>query len=338
MLSFSSIAHGIWIPESTDDLVKKSATIFVGNITATKTLQFEKQYSYLEEENGTDKNIVKNYTLSLDEYTVDVGEYLKNPQNSTKMTVIQPTVGIMGRLGGLDGFKTGDHVLFYLENLDGSNTYSPESFILPTFCNGMDILTQERPAGGINFTVIQNGTEIDYGNFTADEPIQFTSSKDMGTLSGKSYDLEVNITRNSGVNTETMFSKEIHSNSRPCEWTATAEWDFTPQEGSYRMNVITKEGGIITGTSYTSFTAKSNTIHTNHMSPLEQFKSGISALDVKCKIDFVHIIKAEDGSPACVKPNTVDILVKRGWAKPIIIPSGNEPHEVFPFINNTNKT
>lgn len=70
--------------------------------------------------------------------------------------------------------------------------------------------------------------------------------------------------------------------------------------------------------------------------PLKQFKSGISSLDVKCKIDFVHIIKAEDNSPACVKPDTVDILVKRGWAKPITIPSGNEPHEVFPFINNTN--
>src|SRR5438309_8173112 len=92
MLSYNNTAHGLWISESTHDLLEKSATIFVGNITANKVLQFEEQYSYLVNENGTDKNIVKNYTLHLDEYTVDVGEYLKNPQNSTKITVRKSTV------------------------------------------------------------------------------------------------------------------------------------------------------------------------------------------------------------------------------------------------------
>ena len=120
-LSFGNTANGIWIPESTRDLLENSTTIFVGNITSTKVLQFEKQYSYLTNENGTDKNIVKNYTLSLDEYIVGVEEYLKNPQNSTKMTVSEPTVGLMHGLGGLDEFKTGDHVLFYVEQLDGNN-------------------------------------------------------------------------------------------------------------------------------------------------------------------------------------------------------------------------
>jgi hypothetical protein len=47
--------------------------------------------------------------------------------------------------------------------------------------------------------------------------------------------------------------------------------------------------------------------------PLEQFKSGISASDVKCSDNLVHIIKAEDNSPACVKPETSKILVERGW-------------------------
>ncbi|HEV2193829.1 MAG TPA: hypothetical protein VGR54_09455 [Nitrosopumilaceae archaeon] len=48
-------------------------------------------------------------------------------------------------------------------------------------------------------------------------------------------------------------------------------------------------------------------------SPLEQFKSGISPLNVKCSTNYVPVIKAEDSSPACVKPDTAQNLVKRGW-------------------------
>jgi hypothetical protein len=48
-------------------------------------------------------------------------------------------------------------------------------------------------------------------------------------------------------------------------------------------------------------------------SPLQQFKIGIVANDVKCQQDLQLIIKSEDGSPACVKPDTAQKLVKRGW-------------------------
>ncbi|MGI0060384.1 MAG: hypothetical protein ACREBJ_11525, partial [Nitrosotalea sp.] len=201
--------------------------------------------------------------------------------------------------------------------LDGNYTYYPESFILPTFCNGKDVLTQERPPDGSNFTVIQNGVKVDYGNFTANEPIQFISSKDMGTLSGKSYDLEVVITRNSGENTETVLNKEIHSSSKPCQWLATAEWNFTPQEGKYRMGVITKEDGIVTGTSDTGFTVKSDTPYANQMSPLKQFKSGISAQDVTCAKGLHLMIKAEDGLPVCIETKDATSLFERGWTKQI---------------------
>ncbi|MDE1770425.1 MAG: hypothetical protein KGI28_07745 [Thaumarchaeota archaeon] len=48
-------------------------------------------------------------------------------------------------------------------------------------------------------------------------------------------------------------------------------------------------------------------------SPLKQFKSGIKAEDVKCGSNLHLIIKAEDNSPACVKPQTAQKLVERGW-------------------------
>jgi len=49
--------------------------------------------------------------------------------------------------------------------------------------------------------------------------------------------------------------------------------------------------------------------------PLKQFKSGIAAKDVKCEPGLQIIIKAEDGSPACVRSSTAAILVTLGWAK-----------------------
>ncbi len=49
--------------------------------------------------------------------------------------------------------------------------------------------------------------------------------------------------------------------------------------------------------------------------PLKQFKLGTLAKDVKCENDLQLVVKAEDGSPACVKPDTAQKLIERGWAK-----------------------
>ena len=51
------------------------------------------------------------------------------------------------------------------------------------------------------------------------------------------------------------------------------------------------------------------------LSPLQQIKSGIMAKDVTCNSGFQLILKAKDGSPACVTPSTVQKLVERGWAQ-----------------------
>ncbi|MDE1829647.1 MAG: hypothetical protein KGI25_04930, partial [Thaumarchaeota archaeon] len=51
------------------------------------------------------------------------------------------------------------------------------------------------------------------------------------------------------------------------------------------------------------------------LDPLGQLKSGISAYNVKCPNGYTLVIKAEDSSPACVKPQTAQKLIERGWAK-----------------------
>lgn len=52
--------------------------------------------------------------------------------------------------------------------------------------------------------------------------------------------------------------------------------------------------------------------------PLMQLNYGVLAKDVKCKQDLQLVIKTEDGSPACVKHGTAQILIERGWAESII--------------------
>ncbi len=49
------------------------------------------------------------------------------------------------------------------------------------------------------------------------------------------------------------------------------------------------------------------------MSPLQQIKAGILPKDVKCKEDFVLIIKESNENPACVKLTTSARFLVHGW-------------------------
>jgi hypothetical protein len=54
-------------------------------------------------------------------------------------------------------------------------------------------------------------------------------------------------------------------------------------------------------------------VYAQDLSPLKQVKSGISISDIKCKGDFVLVIKTENNKPACVKPATATRLESQGW-------------------------
>lgn len=81
--------------------------------------------------------------------------------------------------------------------------------------------------------------------------------------------------------------------------------------------------------------------------PLQQFKSGIAAKDVKCNDGFQLVIKTEDKSPACLKPGAAYRLINHGWAREFIqsamatgqstcegvqVPSGDPQAYVFPVL------
>jgi len=304
----ASTADGLWIARSGQDLLENSQTIFVGNITGVKAITLEKSLTYGTEENGVPKTIIENYTLNVDQYSVDVEEFLKNPQTFDNVTVRQPLIPAgPGYLGTIGGFKIGDRVLFYLDKIDGENTYSPESFLIPKPCIGKNVLEQKRLQFGGDFTMTQNGAKVNYDNMTANKSIHFLYEKDMGTLSGKSFDVSVEISKNEKNHAKAVFSKEIHSESKPCEWIAIAEWEFTPQLGDYNIDINTKRDDGNIEHSGTVFSIKPDILSSNYISPLQQFKSGIPIEQIQCKQGLM-LVKKYNSSPACIKASSLSEL------------------------------
>lgn len=123
----------------------------------------------------------------------------------------------------------------------------------------------------------------------------------------------------------------------PCDsnndWSAMVMIDRTtmkviqatyPTVESHNCNYAT--GGGPTGggpNTYGDTTPKMDT-------PLQQFKSGVSPLNVKCSTNYALIIKKEDGSPACVKTNTAKKLMERGWTR--------DPSIKLPILSIQNQT
>jgi plastocyanin len=56
-------------------------------------------------------------------------------------------------------------------------------------------------------------------------------------------------------------------------------------------------------------------------SPVSQKKSGIPIKDIDCADGFQLLVKSDGETPACVKPETVGMLVLRGWASVNDLPS-----------------
>lgn len=87
--------------------------------------------------------------------------------------------------------------------------------------------------------------------------------------------------------------------------------------GVYEPNLVTKWNNNVTESrDITSISFQVGKWNWDSLS--RQVESGISTQHVVCKSNLqIVIIKAEDGSPACVKPDTSNILIERGWAKSV---------------------
>jgi hypothetical protein len=94
-------------------------------------------------------------------------------------------------------------------------------------------------------------------------------------------------------------------------------------EGKYKLNIwanpdYSGKHGFIEGHKvFDIVVGKVSNQVSDIKSPLKQFQAGVVLEDIKCKENFQLVIKLSDRSPACVKPETRQILIKRGWAEPI---------------------
>lgn len=69
-------------------------------------------------------------------------------------------------------------------------------------------------------------------------------------------------------------------------------------------------------------------------SPLEQSRFGIDSHDIVCKQNLQLVMKSEDGSPACIRSDTVSKLVERGWIK-LRFATGIAINSYTPISNET---
>lgn len=97
--------------------------------------------------------------------------------------------------------------------------------------------------------------------------------------------------------------------------------NMTSADNSTGMGTIPVDNSPGTGENMTNSVPENNTQQTTQTPsntyagppPLEQVKSGVQPKDVQCKKGFTLILKADDGSAACVDPQVAQILIQRGW-------------------------
>lgn len=157
------------------------------------------------------------------------------------------------------------------------------------------VYAQTAPTGGMGgMGMSGSGYSGQYGNSTSH-----------GSHSG-SFSHSGNFTRNAGAYNMTAHSGNFSQNGAAYNMTGHSKYQNMPPG----TNASTVPSGIPVTPVTSAPTA--NTVQ-NALPPLQQFRSGTPANKISCEEGFQLIIKAEDGSPACVSSGTYSLLVERGW-------------------------
>ncbi len=95
--------------------------------------------------------------------------------------------------------------------------------------------------------------------------------------------------------------------------TATATATVSLVETNPNVQQPVKEEADQSSTQTTTIQDLSNPVDISVAAPLKQVAQGVLPNEIICKEGLELIIK-NNGSPACVKPKTAEILIERGWA------------------------
>ena len=117
-----------------------------------------------------------------------------------------------------------------------------------------------------------------------------------------------------GVSIRVLPNHFITSNETEQKFNIVIKVDKNAPSGVYEPNLVIKWNDNVTQSmEISSISFQIGKWNWDSLS--KQVESGISKNDVVCKSSIqIVVIKSEDGSPACVKPDTAKKLIERGWA------------------------
>lgn len=132
----------------------------------------------------------------------------------------------------------------------------------------------------------------------------------------KNIDYRINIYYN---NTSPQQQNIIYSSSlnHTLDGKASILYQF-PKSGFYLVGIyVNKIFDMSIPEESVFFDFNMLNLPSNSLSPHKQFHYGISPYKVSCKNEFELFIKSEHNMPACVKPQTSQILKDRNWGYPV---------------------
>jgi len=114
---------------------------------------------------------------------------------------------------------------------------------------------------------------------------------------------------------KTAFNREVTFNFQNND----RKFIITGQNSEYSLNCILKFFGESKSLDQGISTEKYKQLYENlspeFKTPKQQVDFGFLPQEIKCKEGLNLIFKSTDGSPACVKPESIQKLIERGWAK-----------------------
>lgn len=296
---------------------------FIGTVYAIPPQNSERLYD-ISDTIIFGKIILANSTFSPTNtlYHVEVEKFHKNPQDDDIIFAVGPNTE-NPRLGN-QVFDVGDKALLFLINRTEYDPYYSvhyHSFLIKPEWEECDIFRTDFPREHWIFggrgpdPKVHQQNSTDRHNFKLGQEVTLTY--DIFNITPNQQTVLVGLTifnRDDPDSTYVFRNTSTHS-LKPCVPYRTLDWSFTPSKpGDYGAEFDNLMGSRIT----IGFTVKGSQSDSDDdsrtLSPLKQFESGISIDNIICREQLI-LVQRHDGSPACVRPETKQKLIERGWTQ-----------------------
>ena len=285
-----SLAYGLEIPMTADDVLEYFDLIVLGTITDVKSSE---------------------YTPT--EFSIGIEQVVK-PQSFTGQTVTalgcDPNKNYRGT--SCPNYETGQRGLFLISKTDAGNILSSTSKISEANCIAEDFLANYRGLESNFFLMQDRQSDV----FFTGMPLEIHYIITNRDMKEKEYTLELSARTGNSV-----FSDILNGTLSDCVGFVDVASSFVPTKmGTYGFNAEHNDGGeSFYGLAIIDYGA----------SPLKQSQTGIHAQETWCRENLFLILKNDntkprfDNYPACVSKDTATKLIERNWGH---IPPGSQTY------------